>query len=245
MASATGAAADVGAVWGDLLEAVEKDGRICDLYPAFERGFEVWDLGGAGAKGDSTCFWQWSARSDGVDVLDYCENHGQTFDYYADESDRRARENGIRVVKHWFPHDARAKHLSGASVIEMAIARWGMEAVGIYPEDSFLNGLQAARWLLQQNIRFHPRCAEGVEGLKAYHYDWDEDRKTFSNQPVHDWSSHPADAFRGLALVARRSEEMTRPDERANDPIAMPVDHRFTLDDAWAQRDAERRWERD
>jgi hypothetical protein len=239
------AAANVGAVWGDLLEAVEKGGRICDLYPERDRGFEVWDLGGAGAHGDATCFWQWSARAGGVDVLDYCEGHGRTFDFYADESDRRASENGIRVVKHWFPHDARAKHLSGASVIEMAIRRWGMENVGIYPEDSFLNGLQAARWLLQRDVRFHPRCSEGLEGLKAYHYDWDEDRKTFSNAPVHDWSSHPADAFRGLALVARRSEEMTRPEEAPRALAPTTWDRTITMDEAWAERDAQRRWERD
>lgn len=238
-------AANVGAVYGDLIEAIEKSGRVCDFEPDKARAFTTWDLGGAGARGDATCFWLWAAREDGADFLDYCEGQGKTLDYYMDEADRRASLAGVRVVKHEFPHDARAKHLTGASVIEQAIARWGVERVGIYPEDSFLNGIQALRWLLQRNVRFHPRCQEGLEALKAYHYEWDEDRKTFSNQPVHDWSSHPSDAARGVALVARRAEESTRvekPDER---PVATEADGAFTLDDLWRARDNSRRWNRD
>jgi phage terminase large subunit len=238
-------AANVGAVWGDLIEAIEKAGRVCEFDPERSRAFEVWDLGGAGARGDATCFWQWAAKDDAADVFDYCEGQGKTFDYYADESDRRAAERGVSIVTHWFPHDARATHLTGVSVIEQAISRWGADRVGIYPEDSFLNGIQAVRWLLQRDVRFHVRCAEGLDALKAYHYTWDEDRKTFSNMPEHDWSSHGSDAFRGLALVARRADQMTRIEKPSLEPVAVPVDGSFRLDELWEARDRERRNSRD
>jgi hypothetical protein len=237
-------AANVGAVYGDLIEAIEKSGRVCEFEVDSSRAFEVWDLGGAGAHGDATCFWQWCAKDDSADVIDYCENQGKTFDYYADESDRRAREAGVSIVMHYFPHDARAKHLTGASVIEQAIQRWGIEHVGIYPEDSFLNGLQAVRWLLQRNVRFHPRTVDGVEALKAYHYEWDEDRKTFSNQPAHDWSSHGSDGFRGLALVSRKADVMTRREAEDDRPVAVEVDGNFILQDLIDDK-LRSRWSRD
>ena len=65
------------------------------------------------------------------------------------------------------------------------------------------------------------RDADGIEALKAYHYEWDEERKVFSNNPVHDWSSHGCDGFRGVGLVARKSAADTyveKPEEKPEKP---------------------------
>lgn len=228
-------AANVGSVWGDLLEVIEKAGWVQEFTPDTSRVFTTWDLGGAGAHGDATCFWLWAARDDGADLLDYYENHGQPLSHYFDEVEQRERAWGVKAVKHWLPHDARAKHLTGHSVLELCIKHWGGERVAIYPELSLLEGIQAGRWLLQQKVRAHPRCSEGWEALKAYHYGWDEDRKVFTNQPEHDWSSHPADGFRGLALVYRQSEFLTRPAPPKEDLIAK-LSKPPTLDELWAMQ---------
>jgi phage terminase large subunit len=231
-------AANVGAVFGDLVEAIEKVGAVCEFAPARERVFTVWDLGGSGAKGDATCFWIWAVRDDGVDVLDYYENVGKTLTHYWDEVDRRCNVLGVRPVKHWLPHDARNSYLNAPSVLRDCIDHWGMDNVEIYPEVGLLDGIQAARWLLQRKVRFHERCREGVEALKAYHYEWDDDLKVLSNKPVHDWSSHPADGFRGLALVVRESEAQSRPKPEPKKRHA-PVDRGVSLDEAWAAYDRE------
>lgn len=235
-------AANVGAVWGDLIEALEKAGAVAEFDFDRSRVFTTWDLGGAGAKGDATCFWIWAPTPDGADLLDYYENHGKPLSHYWDEVDRRCDGLKVRPVKHWLPHDARAKHLTGVSVLEECVGHWGSERVAIYPEGSLLDGIQAARWLLQRKVRVHPRCGEGLEALKAYHYAWDEDRKVFSNQPEHDWSSHGSDGFRGVALVCRHSEKLTRPPKHeAPKPYAQPVDRSVSLDDAWAAYEREQR----
>jgi phage terminase large subunit len=232
-------AANVGAVWGDLIEGLEKAGAVCEFEPESKRVFTTWDLGGSGARGDATCFWIWEPSENGADVLDYYENTGKTLSHYWDEVDRRCKGIGVRPVKHWLPHDARAHHLTGVSVLEECIEHWGGENVAIYPEGSLLDGIQAARALLQRKVRFHPRCREGVEALKAYHYEWDDDLKVLSNKPVHDWSSHPADGFRGLALVVRHSEQLTRPAKHEEKkPYRTPAP---SLDEAWAEYDRENR----
>lgn len=233
-------AANVGAVWGDLIEALEKAGAIAEFEFDKSRVFSTWDLGGAGARGDATCFWLWAPTPEGADLLDYYENHGKSWAHYRDEVASRERKLGVRVVKHWLPHDARAKAglVTGVSVFEQAAEDWGAEQVAIYPEMSLLDGIQAGRWLLQRRVRVHPRCAEGVEGLKAYHYEWDDDAKTLSNRPVHDWSSHPADGFRGLACVVKRSEQLTRPPAKPR-PVNVASTDYGSIDDAWAAYDRE------
>jgi hypothetical protein len=40
------------------------------------------------------------------------------------------------------------------------------------------------------------KCGRLIDALLEYHREWDESAQTFKEQPVHDWASHPADAFR-------------------------------------------------
>ena len=230
-------AANVGSVYGELVEALDKGGAIVEFGDYDRaRSFTTWDLGGAGASGDATCFWLWSVRGDACDLVDYYEHHGKPLSHYLDEVELRERAHGLKCVRHWFPHDARAKSLvTGASVLEQVGGRWGPDRIGIYPEVSFLDGVQAARWLLQRSVRIHPRCGEGLEALKSYHYGWNDDRKVFSSTPVHDWSSHAADAFRGVACVVRFAERVTRPAEKATIP-PVPAAKPATLDDLLALR---------
>jgi hypothetical protein len=44
------------------------------------------------------------------------------------------------------------------------------------------------------------KCAEGLEGLRQYRAEYDEERKVFKPTPLHDWASNPADAYRYLAV---------------------------------------------
>jgi hypothetical protein len=111
------------------------------------------------------------------------------------------------------------------------------------PKLRLLDGIQAARWLLQRDVRFHTRCEalSGIEALKQYHYEFDEKRKVYTNRPAHDWSSHTADALRYLACVIRVSDHMIKPRGEARakpKPIAVSADKSFTLDDLFEAREA-------
>jgi hypothetical protein len=227
-------AALVGSVWGDLVEALEKRGGLSEFEHPNDGVHTVWDLGIS----DATAIWFFRLNAQGMpDVVDYLEATGKPLSYFMDEVDRR----GYRYDRHWLPHDARARTLqTGVSTIEMLVKRWGTDRVAIGPELSFADGIQAARWLLQQPMRVHPRCGEGIEVLRQYHYVWDEDRKAFGRKPEHDWSSHGADAFRGLACVVRASDRLTRRPDNARKPVA-PVDRGVTLDELWSEQAEPRR----
>lgn len=228
------AAAIVGSVYGDLLETAEHEGRLA----AFEHGtdgvFSTWDLGIA----DSTALWLWRIGNGGYEFVDHIQAHGKPLSYYLDWLEARADTMGYRYVKHWLPHDGRNRSLqTGVSVLDLCAERFGRGMIAVCPRMSHADGIQAMRWLLQQKTRFHPRCGEGIEALRAYSYSYDEEKKTFSSVPFHDWSSHSSDAARYTALVIRFTELMRRtPVQKAQGPYAVPVDRSMSLDELWKQR---------
>jgi hypothetical protein len=121
------------------------------------------------------------------------------------------------------------------------LKQWpGQVACG--PELPLLDGIQAGRWLLQQNVRIHGRCHEGVNALRDYHYEYDEEKKTFGTRPAHTWASHTADAFRYLSAVVKHSQLLAKGAQEkripvVQKPIAAPHDRRYTLDQLFADRD--------
>jgi len=44
------------------------------------------------------------------------------------------------------------------------------------------------------------QCKRGIEVLKNFRREWDDKNKTFGQRPLHDWSSHGADAFGEFAV---------------------------------------------
>jgi phage terminase large subunit len=229
-------AANVGSVWGELIEELGKRGGLGFFAHELDGVFTTWDLGVS----DATAIWFWRINGErSVDLIDHYEATSKPMSHYFDVLDQR----GYGYAKHWLPHDAKQRTWqTGVSTVDLFIERFGAEMVGLTPALTLADGIQAARWLLQQPMRAHPRCEEGLEALRQYHYIWDEDQKVFGSKPEHDWSSHTADAFRYVGVVAKMTEQITRPaDKQAAKPVAVPIDKSFTLDALFEARDRERR----
>lgn len=146
---------------------------------------------------DSTAMWFWQRRPGGLAIIDYVEAHSQPMSYYFDILNQKPYN--YKLV--WLPHDARAHSFqTGRSTIEQFLhAGFPCRLV---PKLDIQDGIAAARKVLPM-CYFHTSTSQGVEALRAYHRDYNEDTKAFSDNPFHDWSSHGADAFRYLALVAK------------------------------------------
>jgi len=247
-------AANVGSFYGVLLGLLEARGSLTTPFDA--SGDEVitfWDLGRA----DDTTIW-WMRFRDGttreaprVDVLDHYASHGEDLEHYFAVLDERASRNGWKYAKHVLPHDARAKTLSTRlSIQEQFVLKYGPSKVEIAPELSLKDGIAAVRWLLQQDIRFHPQCShqstpkdcDGIDALRTYHREWDDRAKAFRETPVHDWSSHTADAARMMAVSIKRAELWTRHSRPSPPPPPQPPINTGmpTLNDLWAS--TRKRW---
>jgi phage terminase large subunit len=146
---------------------------------------------------DSSAYWFWQTKPDGIAIIDYEEHHSEPLAFYFD----LLKDKGFEYQKVWLPHDALAKSLqTGRSTVEQFLSK-GFP-IDVVPNLAVQHGIDAARQILPK-CYFNPRCSPGIEALRAYRRKWDEKKKVLSNAPVHDWSSHGADAFRYLSLVTR------------------------------------------
>jgi phage terminase large subunit len=89
-----------------------------------------------------------------------------------------------------------------------------MERLGFSPHlvplAGKLDGINAVRITLKTAI-IHPRCEVGISALEQYRRDWDDERKMFRANEVHDWTSHLADAFRYLSMAWRAMKPTEAP----------------------------------
>jgi hypothetical protein len=230
-------AALVGSVYGDLIEVCELAGAITDAPPSSfptDEIITVWDLG----RSDATAIWFMHASSSAITFVDYYEANGKPLSHFFEV----LQSKPYRYARHWLPHDAKAHTLaSDLSVLEQAVHRLGHGKVGIVPNLRLMDGIAALRWLLQQPTRFHAtRCATGLAALRQYHYDFDAATKSFSQTPVHDFSSHGADAARYAAIVAKINMRLNpKPvTPRPSPDFVTPYTAKFTLDQLFADRDA-------
>ncbi|HEY3476591.1 MAG TPA: hypothetical protein VGK56_18385, partial [Anaerolineales bacterium] len=152
-------------------------------------------------------------------------------------------EKGAPRGKIWLPHDARAKTLqTGRSIVEQFIDHGIMPE--IVPSLSLADGIAAAR-LVFPDIYFNEEgCRDGLRALRSYHREFDEDRKVYKDSPVHDWSSHFADALRYFGIVSQKKKHKSTEEIVAGQRLvnARGNHYNFTLNDLWKTAPKARRW---
>jgi phage terminase large subunit len=191
---------------------------------------------------DSSAYWFYQERPDGIAVIDYEEANSVALPYYFE----MLFNKGYRYGKIWLPHDARAKSLqTGRSTVEQFLSQpfptfdGTSRCVDITPRLSLQHGVDAARLVLPSCYFNSKRCGPGIEALRAYRRQYNEEKKVFTDAPLHDWSSHGADAFRGLALVAK--ERIVRQEDKKNSIIQVKAMNEFSLDELWDANKQSRR----
>lgn len=185
-------AAIQGAYYADALKHVRDEGRIGKV--PYERGMAVhtsWDLGVS----DATAIWFLQTVGREVRVIDYYEGSGVGLDEYA----RMLKDKGYVYGTHYLPHDIQVRELStGKSRLE-TLHNLGLSDVVVVPAHNVNDGINAVRRLLDRCWFDEERCKRGLECLWQYRKDWDDRGKVWRNNPLHDWTSHGADAFRMFA----------------------------------------------
>jgi hypothetical protein len=202
-----------GAIWGDCISRMEAEGRVHSVphtpgYPVFTG----WDLG---FDDDTTC-WFYQVILDEIRVIDYEENRFKDVEFYALMLKNKADTRGYVFGTNWLPHDARPRTMAagGKSILQQFIdlnKEFGgkLGDFAIAPRLDVQEGIQAARATFPR-CRFDAvECEEGVDWLKAYRRDYDEENKVFSSTPKHDAASHAADGWRTVAVTWRRSKALT------------------------------------
>jgi hypothetical protein len=188
------ASANVGAIVGRYISASERENRfIAEPWSRDARIVVSSDIGYR----DAAAFWFWELRAGGFHLCHYEEGSGMDAEQWID----RLSTCGVPIHHLYLPHDAKAKTMATRfSVVEQFAKAF---ECSIVPQTKLQDRINAARSIIP-HCTFHPdACARGLEALRAWSFKWDEDRKVFSSEPLHDWSSHGSDAFSYGAQMVR------------------------------------------
>jgi hypothetical protein len=190
-------AAILGAFYALEMANVRSEERIVAIDAIDAPVHRAWDLGVA----DDTSIWWFQSVGAQVFLLDHYSSSGVGVEHYAEQIEQRTRQYGWRDGNDYVPHDAKIKEWgSGRTRVETMVG-FGLHPL-LVPMSTIADGINAVRRVLPLCV-FHPRCEEGVNALEQYRREWDDEKKAFRANAVHDWTSHPSDAFRYLALSYR------------------------------------------
>lgn len=215
-----------GAILARWVNVAEKEGRITDSV-AFDPAGAPVDVSSDIGFRDTASWWYWQRCPGGYRLLKYDGDSGLDADDWIPRIQATLRELGP-LGKVWLPHDARAKTFqSRHSTAERFITGFGAQHVAVVPQSKKLDQISAARAVIDQ-CEFHAtNCEAGLDGLRAWEYEWNDDTNVFSREPVHNWASHPSDAFAyGCQVMQMVKTEPAKP--------APKFIHDVSLDELWA-----------
>jgi phage terminase large subunit len=201
-----------GAIYADEIRRAMADNRITRVpHDPTKPVHTFWDLGWS----DSVSIWCAQTVAMEFRVIDFIQSSRKPASWYVAELQKRPYVWG----NDWLPHDARATTMASAALPDVERTIEGqLRALGrsarVLPVRSIEDGINAARTIFDRCWFDQDKCADGIQALRHYRYDFDPDTGQTSRKPLHDWSSHAADAFRLLAMALtedKQSSGSTRP----------------------------------
>lgn len=224
-------AALLGAILGRQIAEAEKQGRISDdtAYDADGAGIEISsDIG----RRDASSWWFWQPRVGGYALVDYDEDNGLDGYEWCKRLEERITSHGRKLARIHLPHDARAKtFMAKHSAVEAFILHFGADKIRVVADSSKADRYNAARRVIQRCEFAKTATHQGLEGLRAWQFEYDEERKEFGKEARHDWASHPGDAFSYGCQVMEEDHKVadTKPPERR----LIVGANEITLNDMW------------
>lgn len=241
-------AANLGAILGRYVTQADRDGRIDDAVQPDPEGAPIEISSDIGFR-DTASWWFWQPTREGFNLVNHDSDSGLDASQWIDRLIGELKRVGVKLGRIWLPQDAKAKTFASRhSPMEQFLEAFGHDVVRVVPQTKKLDQINAARWVIQRCRFAKSECKEGIEGLAAWSFEYDEETKDFSKDPKHDWASHHGDSFAYGALVMRERDpdkEKTKTEaerireikgitidyEGINNPLVAP---QMTLDEMWA-----------
>lgn len=188
-----------GAVYAQELRRCEAEGRITRVpYTESHPVRTAWDLGFH----DSTAIWWFQSVGMDLRLIDYYENRQQPLSHYV----KVLQDKEYVYDTHFLPHDAASNDLRGLSIErQLKDLVKGRGQVKVLPRDSVDAGINAVRTSFPMMWFDAERCEDGLQMLRRYRYEVDEDTGQFSRRPLHDLTSHCADSLRYVCMSSKPS----------------------------------------
>jgi hypothetical protein len=192
-----------GSYYGDMINKIQGMNRITKVpLDISQPVITAWDLG----IHDETCIWFYQVAGKEVHFIDYFQGSGKGLDHYANFINQR-KLNKYSYKCHCLPHDVEARELGTGQSRRQVLSGLLDEPIIVAPLSSPEDGISAARGLMGISWFDQIMTRTGIGALRAY-------ARSKTGRPIHNWASHPADAFRTFAttfhLVAGYSSHGSR-----------------------------------
>lgn len=230
-------AAILGAILARQIGIAEKQGRVSDDVEFDHLGSPLEITADLGRR-DTATWWFWQPMIGGYQVVDYDGGWGIDAEEWCVRLHERISKYSMpgrrtALGRIWLPHDARAKTFSAKrSAVEIFADHFGHDKVAIIPRSSIADRVNAAR-VLTPRVKFHAtNCDKGLAGLRSWRYEYDEEKKMFSSDPVHDWSSHDGDGYSyGCQIMLEAEPPAPKPEDMRG--LLVGPENTATLDEMW------------
>ena len=186
-----------GSIYADAIRHARTENRIGD-YP-YDRSLPVytyWDLG----YNDPTAIWFAQHHGSKIVFMDYYEEARKEIKEIAEVLKIR----GYTYASHVLPWDAEHNYgliTTKREMLEESIEQFKLSgSVETAGKCSIEDGINAVRARFSKYFFNAETCEDAVEKLSLYHRRYDTKRSIFLKEPVHDYTSHCADALRTEAL---------------------------------------------
>jgi hypothetical protein len=205
-----------GAVYGDQMTRLREQGRMLPALP-LDPSFAVdtfWDFG----LRDSNAIWFHQQIGLQHRWFYYTEGSGKDLrHWWLTVCEAHRQRHGYRWGKHYLPHDADAEILGEVittkrRILEgLGMGRNGNGSIVVVPRVATIDqGIEITRKALGGNHWFYDKtpnedegedmgAGKGIKCLDGYQYEWDDKLGVWSREPLHNWASHGADAWRQFA----------------------------------------------
>ena len=201
----------LGSIYAREMAAAHDEGRIRKVefssdYPVYT----VWDLGV-----DDKTFIIFAQFFGGkIWILKVYENRGFGAEHYAGylKSQKEYKYETLTL-----PHDGANKEWGSGRTRREVLAGFGFD-VEVQPAERVIDGINAARAIFPLCVFDEQNCRPLINALTNYKRKYDEKKKIYGSDPLHDWTSHGCDSFRYLALMYNKKFE--KPLEKENEKPA-------------------------
>lgn len=218
-----------GSILGKWVYTARREGRLNNEVTYDPMGAPIEVSSDLGFR-DTASWWYWQRLPGGFHLLKYEGDSGLDADDWIPRIQTSITGLGAKLGKIWLPHDARAKTFqSKHTTAEKFLSAFGAGMVDVVPQSKKLDQISAARAVIAKCAFNEELCESGIDGLEAWEFEWNEDTGVFSRDPLHNWASHPSDAFAYGAQVMSEAEYV----KPATEPDWNNLQTIGTLEEAW------------
>ena len=180
-----------GSIYGDVIASLDDKKQITrvPIDPAYPVN-TAWDLG----YNDQTAIIFFQQIGHNIHIVDYYENKNEAFPHYA----QVIKEKDYVIENNYGPHDLEQTEFGSGKTRREVAYQMGLR-FRVVPRMAIEDGIHAVKMVLPRCFIDVDNCGPLVNALRHYHRKFSDKERVYKIKPVHDWSSHAADAMRTLA----------------------------------------------